>query len=64
MLRGHTIPLLAPDPDITIDLPAVFELTYKRGRYARVLDYEARVPPYVEPVAAERIGEHVKSSRT
>lgn len=33
------IPLLPPDPDITIDYAAVFALTYERGRYARSLDY-------------------------
>lgn len=35
------IPLLAPDPDVTLDLPALFGLGYERGRYARTLDYSA-----------------------
>lgn len=46
------IPLLPPDPDVWIDLGALFRTTYERGRYARSLDYTA--PP---PVAldAERL---------
>jgi hypothetical protein len=33
------IPLLEPDPDILLDVPALFTLAYDRGRYARSLDY-------------------------
>jgi uncharacterized protein DUF4058 len=35
------IPLLAPDPDVVLDLQAVFATGYDRGRYARALDYTA-----------------------
>jgi Protein of unknown function (DUF4058) len=35
------IPLLAPDPDIVLDLQAVFATGYDRGRYTRALDYKA-----------------------
>jgi hypothetical protein len=35
------IPLLAPDPDVILDLQAVFATGYERGRYARALDYAA-----------------------
>jgi hypothetical protein len=35
------IPLLAPDPDIVLDLQSVFSTGYDRGRYARALDYAA-----------------------
>lgn len=44
-LPGIPIPLLPPDPDVWIDLAAVFATTYERGRYARSLDYAA--PPAV-----------------
>jgi hypothetical protein len=37
------VPLRAPDPDVILDLPAVFAVGYERGRYARALDY--LVPP-------------------
>lgn len=42
-----TIPisLRPPDPDIFIDLAAVFATTYEKGRYARALDY--REPPTI-----------------
>jgi hypothetical protein len=39
------VPLKAPDPDIVVDLDAVFATTYERGRYGRSLDYEA--PPEI-----------------
>jgi hypothetical protein len=32
------IPLLAPDPDVVLDLPGLFATGYDRGRYARWLD--------------------------
>jgi hypothetical protein len=35
------VPLLSPDPDIVLDLPAVFQTGYDRGRYSRALDYGA-----------------------
>ena len=35
------IPLLAPDPDVILDLPGLFAFGYERGRYARTLDYSA-----------------------
>jgi hypothetical protein len=46
------IPLLAPDPDVWIDLGAVFRTTYERGRYHRSIDYAA--PPPVTFDAAQR----------
>jgi hypothetical protein len=44
------IPLRPPDPNIFIDLAAVFATTYEKGRYARALDYNK--PP---PIS---LGEH------
>jgi hypothetical protein len=35
------IPLLAPDPDVVLDLGSVFATEYERGRYARLIDYSA-----------------------
>jgi hypothetical protein len=40
-LPSIPIPLLAPDPDVVLDLGAVFATVYERGRYARWLDYTA-----------------------
>ncbi len=37
------IPLIEPDPDVTLDLQAVFERGYENGAYADVIDY--RRPP-------------------
>ena len=35
------IPLLAPDPDVVLDLGGVFTTAYERGRYPRLIDYTA-----------------------
>jgi hypothetical protein len=35
------IPLLTPDPDAVLDMAGVFATAYKRGRYARSVDYTA-----------------------
>jgi hypothetical protein len=45
LLPAIPIPLLPPDPDVWLDLAAVFATTYERGRYARSLDYAS--PPAV-----------------
>jgi hypothetical protein len=34
-----SIPLMAPDPDVQLDLGAVFATVYQRGRYERSIDY-------------------------
>jgi hypothetical protein len=49
-LPAIPIPLLPPDHDIWVDLAAIFNLTYERGRYARYLDYAASPPA---PLKAE-----------
>jgi hypothetical protein len=51
-LPALPLPLLAPDPDVWIDLGAVFRTTYERARYGRSIDY-ADVPPIA--LDAERL---------
>ncbi len=46
------LPLKAPDPDLPLDLGAVFTTTYDRGRYTRSLSYSA--PPVVHLPAETR----------
>ncbi len=48
-LPAIPIPLLAPDPDVWIDLGAVFRTTYERGRYGRSIDYTGSPPITLEP---------------
>jgi hypothetical protein len=43
-LPAIPIPLLPSDPDLWIDLAAVFLTTYERGRYLRSVDYTAPPP--------------------
>ncbi len=40
-LPNLPIPLRSPDPDVILELPAVFAYGYERGRYAGSLDYAA-----------------------
>ncbi len=47
--RVH-VPLRAPDPDVDLNLPAVFTQCYSDGRYAGLVDY--RHPPRA-PLSAE-----------
>jgi hypothetical protein len=51
-LPAIPLPLMPPDPDVWVDLAAVFSLTYERGRYARSIDYSAPLPP--SPKAEDR----------
>lgn len=39
------IPLVAPDPDIPMDLQAIFDAVYRRAAYEIRLDYDHSVPP-------------------
>jgi hypothetical protein len=41
------VPLRAPDPDVHIDLAAVFATAYERGRFGRRIDYRASLPAAV-----------------
>lgn len=41
LFHGIDSSLLAPDPDIILDLAAVDATTFERGRYARSIDYSA-----------------------
>lgn len=62
-LPNIRIPLRSPDPDVILELPAIFALAYDRGRYARALDYSA---PLDLPLAAgDRAWaeEHPRASR-
>ena len=38
------VPLLSPDPDVLLDLAAVFATVYERGRYERSIDYQVPLP--------------------
>jgi hypothetical protein len=39
------VPLLAPDPDVPLDLSAVVASVYERGAYAQQIDYRQSPPP-------------------
>jgi hypothetical protein len=39
------VPLLAPDPDVPLDLGATVASVYERGAYAQQIDYQQSPPP-------------------
>jgi len=48
-LPAIPLPLLPPDPDVWIDMGAVFRTTYEKGRYGRSIDYTAPPPVALDP---------------
>lgn len=43
------IPLQAPDPDIPLDLAAIFQTVYQRARYERSINYKAPLGLPLDP---------------
>ena len=39
------VPLLEPDPDVALDMPAAVAAVYERGGYADLIDYRRSPPP-------------------
>jgi Protein of unknown function (DUF4058) len=62
-LPNIKIPLRSPDPDVVLELPAVFALAYDRGRYARALDYAAPLDLPLAAVDRAWAEEHARASR-
>lgn len=62
-LPAIPIPLKQPDPDIWINLGAVFQSVYERGRYARSIDYNA---PLTIPLPPDELAwaEEIARSRS
>jgi hypothetical protein len=46
-LPALPVPLRDPDPDLTIDLGAVFALAYERGRFYRRIHYQGPMPVFL-----------------
>src|SRR5207302_1935262 len=46
-LASFPVPLRMPDPDVWINLAAVFATAYERGRFGRRIDYQCPVPVLV-----------------
>jgi hypothetical protein len=62
-LPAIPIPLLPPDPDVWIDLGAVFRTTYERGRYARSIDYSGPPPIALDPARLAWVTERARTGR-
>ena len=63
-LPNIPIPLRSPDPDVILDLGALFALAYERGRYARELDYAAPLDLPLAVADRDWVKEHLRSSRS
>jgi hypothetical protein len=58
------IPLLPGDPDVTIDLQAVFDRAYDAGPYRREVDYgRDPITPSLKPEQAKWASSHIKQRR-
>lgn len=56
------IPLQEPDPDIKLDLAAVVNTVYERGRYARKLRYAMQIPKPSSKALAEWVDEKLRAA--
>src|SRR5579884_3624733 len=61
-LPAIPIPLLPPDPDVWLDLAAVFATTYERGRYARSLVYASPPPVSLDDGTRHWVMERARGS--
>lgn len=55
------VPLKAPDPDLSLDLQAVFDVTYERGRYARSVNYRDALTVPLSPETLTWVVQQAKS---
>jgi hypothetical protein len=54
------VPLRGPDPDLAIDLRAVFATAYDRGRFFRRLDYQGPWPSFLPDADRQWVGSLLK----
>ncbi|OGO40559.1 MAG: hypothetical protein A2Z03_03445 [Chloroflexi bacterium RBG_16_56_8] len=58
------VPLLEPDPDVTLDLGSVVALVYERGAYARLIDYPSPPPPpELSEAESKWVDEHLHAQK-
>jgi Protein of unknown function (DUF4058) len=57
VLPAIRLPLRAPDADLVLDLSAIYEETFRRGRYERELRYDRPLQVPLPPAAGEWIAD-------
>jgi hypothetical protein len=62
-LPRNNIPLLAPDPDIALDLQPLVEKIYTRSRYQRDIDYGQPIEPPLSPAETAWLQERLREPR-
>jgi hypothetical protein len=55
------VPLLAPDPDVPLDLASVFATVYQKGRYERSIDHDAPLGSLLPPEHTEWVRSVIKA---
>jgi hypothetical protein len=62
-LPAIPIPLLAPDPDVWLDLAALFATVYQRGRYRRSIDYSGAPPTALDQADRDWVAEVARQAQ-
>jgi Protein of unknown function (DUF4058) len=63
-IQTSAYPLLSGDPDLTLDLQAVFDRAHDAGPYGREVDYGAdRIVPRLRPDQAKWAAPRIKNRR-
>jgi hypothetical protein len=62
-LTSIRLPLLAPDPDLRLDLGATYATAFQRGRYDRSIDYSAPLSTPLSPEDRAWAEELARSAR-
>ncbi|HUF62147.1 MAG TPA: DUF4058 family protein [Verrucomicrobiales bacterium] len=61
-LPAIRVPLRAPDPDLILDLAALYEETFRRGRYERSLRYGQPLQWTIPPAVSEWIAARARGA--
>ena len=63
VLPAIRLPLRAPDADLVLDLAAIYEETFRRGRYERELHYHQPLPFPLPQAAADWVAQMASENR-
>lgn len=59
-LPAIPVPLLEPDPDVTLNLQPMIEAIYERSRYSRSIDYGKKLTPPLSQEGEDLLARHLQ----